>query len=120
MDSERVEVFLAQHGGKKCLEFRFPQELTVAAAEAAIREWRSEIGAMGTEPLTVVWDCRRMKGYDSQARRVWQDALQELKARIGTIWMVSGSPFVRLGAMLMGKALSIEIRSVDAPERIGT
>jgi len=119
MNAERVDVLWEMHGNRKCLEFRFPQELTTAAAEEAIGRWRAELPATGTGPLTIVWDCRRMKGYDAQARRVWQDALQEMKGRISTVWLVSGSPFVRLGAMLMGKALSIEIKSVESPERIG-
>jgi hypothetical protein len=119
MEAERVKVVWEVRGSRKCLEFRFPQELTSAAAEEAIRAWRAELGSAGTAPLTIVWDCRRMKGYDSQARRIWQDALQEMKGRIATVWLVSGSPFVRLGAMLMGKALSIEIKSVESLERIG-
>lgn len=119
MEADCVDVAWETHGGRKCLAFRFPQELTVGAADAAIQAWRSELRTAGREPLTLVWDCRRMKGYDSQARRAWQDALQEMKGRIASVWLVSGSPFVRLGAMLMGKALSIEIKSVESPERIG-
>lgn len=118
MSTDRVAVKWERRGSGQALEFEFPEELTLAAAEEALRTWRKELEAAGQERVTVVWDCRRMKGYDSQARKVWQDALQELKSRIGTVWMVSGSSFVRLGAMLMGKALSIEIRSVDSPQAI--
>ena len=118
MSKGSVRVTWESRGTGKALQFEFPEELTLAAAEEALRAWRKELDAAGGAPVTIVWDCRRMKGYDSQARKVWQDALQELKSRIGTVWLVSGSSFVRLGAMLMGKALSIEIRSVDSPQAI--
>lgn len=118
MDGEQVLVAWEGQGGGKRLGFRFPAELTTEAATEAIRMWREAVESTGREPVTLVWDCRIMKGYSSDARRAWQDALQEMKIRTGTVWLVSGSPFVRLGAMLMGKALSIEIKSVDSPDAI--
>ena len=53
-----------------------------------------------------------MKCYESGARKKWTNALFEMKPQIGTIWLISDSALIRMGATVMGMATSLNIRTV--------
>ena len=113
MTSTEVRVAWDQFGSKQCLLFTFPEQLDTEAATEAIRIWREARAERPGEKIILVWDCRIMKGYDSQARRDWQAAMGEMKAEIEEVWLVSGSSFVRMGAGLMGRAVNLPIRTAN-------
>ena len=114
MPNQDVVVKWDESAKAPCLVFEFPEQLGSDVADRAIRRWREAFESRPGEQITIVWDCKAMKGYESGARRAWQDAIQEMKGRIAGIWLVSGSAFVRMGAMVMGKAISIPIRTVNS------
>ena len=59
-----------------------------------------------------------MKGYESAARAKWTDALKEMKPQIGTIWLISDSALIRMGASVMSMLSSINIKAISSESEI--
>ena len=89
-------------GSRACLKFTFNGYLTDEDAERAILEWRNAFHSKENESVCVVWDCLKMEGYSHKARSEWTQALHDLKGQINTIWVITKSPIVKMGATVMG------------------
>jgi hypothetical protein len=107
-----------QKSGKQCLKFVFDGKLTAQEAEIAILEWKEAFRSKADEPITLIWDCRKMESYENAARAKWTNALKELKPQIGAIWLISNSPLIRMGASVMGMLSSLNIKAVNAESEI--
>ena len=70
------------------------------------------------ESVVLIWDCRRMKGYDSEARVEWQSALKEMKAQIDIIWLITDSNIIKMGAIVMGLFCSLKIKVIRSENEI--
>ncbi len=64
--------------------------------------------------MVLVWHCLKMKGYDTEARTQWTNALRELRPQIDAIWLVTDSKFIKMGATVMGMVSSLEIHTVKS------
>ncbi len=105
---------------KQQLWFVFEGKLTTKDAEVAIEEWRKQFNLMKETSAVIVWDCRAMKGYEPTARSKWLEALKELKLQIETVWVISDSPFIRMGASFLGMLSSLTINAVSTENEIKT
>ena len=103
---------------KNCLKFSFNGSLVEEEAKAAVKEWRHIFDSKTGEHLTLVWDCNNMTGYDPGARLVWQQALEELKDQISSIWLVSKSSMIRSGAMIISMITKHDIKVVKYESEI--
>ena len=108
--SPRVE--WVARGNRRCLEFWFDAHLSSIGAERAIEAWRAAFESRPNERITVVWHCLKMKGYDTEARSQWTATLKDLKGQIESIWLVTDSKFIRMGATVMGMLSSLDIQTV--------
>ena len=104
--------------GKKCLKFTFTGKLSLNEADIAILEWRNQFRSTVNKPIHVIWDCRKMEGYQPEAKDHWTDALHEMKDEIDTIWLLAGSPVIKMGASIMGLFTSIRIMPVSSESEI--
>jgi len=59
------------------------------------------------ERIDIVWDVSNMRGYDSEARRAWQDALLPHRHRFRTITVIGGTALVRMGASAVALMLGM-------------
>ena len=118
MKSENPRIEWSEKSEKQCLRFTFGEKLTAKEAEVAIAEWREAFQSKKDEPIILIWDCRKMKGYESAARTKWTEALKELKPQIDTIWLISDSTLIRMGASVMGMLSSINIQAVSPESEI--
>ncbi|MBN2102680.1 hypothetical protein JW835_01425 [bacterium] len=59
-----------------------------------------------------------MKGYDSQSRIIWQNALKEMKPQIHIIWLISTTKLIRVGAQIMSLFTSMNIKAVESEDQI--
>lgn len=119
MKSENPRIDWAAVSARQCLRFTFGERLTTREAELAIAEWREAFLSKKDEAIILIWDCRKMKGYDSAARSIWTDALKEMKPQIDTIWLITDSTVVRMGAYVMGMLTSLNIKVVASETEIG-
>ena len=79
---------------------------------------KEEIEELPDNSIILIWDCRKMKGYDSDARVKWTDAIKEMKAQIETIWLIADSSLIKMGAALMGMVASINIKTIRSEDEM--
>lgn len=101
-----------------CLKFSFNGELAESEAKVAVNEWKHLFESKNGAKLTLVWDCNKMTGYDPGARLVWQNALNEFKNQISSIWVVSKSNMIRSGAMIIAMLTNYNIKVVQTESEL--
>ena len=101
-----------------CLRFTFGEQLSELDAEFAILKWKQAFQQKKDQCISLIWDCTKMRGYESGARLKWTNTLFELKPRIGSIWLISDSSIVRMGASVMGMATSLHIKAVSSESEV--
>ena len=116
MDNPSVEY--CTNSGVKCLRFTFVNRLETTNAVIAIKKWQDFFAKHPNEKMTLIWNCLKMTGYDSNARSEWQNALKELKSQIGSIWLVTDSNFIKMGASVMSIFASYQISVVKNESEI--
>ena len=118
MEALNPKIEWQEKAGKKCLRFTFSGKLTEQDAASAIKAWRAAFAARMGEPITLIWDCHEMTGYDTGARTQWQQTLKELGDQIESIWLISSSRMIRMGASVMALFSSLNIKPVESEDAI--
>jgi len=118
MDTENPRIEWQTKSGKSCLKFTFQDKLTEDMAGAAIKKWQEAFQSKPGEKFILVWDCLKMAGYDNGSRTQWQIALKEMKDQIDTVWLITKSNVIRMGASVMSLFSSLEIKTVTSESEI--
>jgi hypothetical protein len=118
MKSENPKIEWSSIAAKPCLKFTFNEMLTTEDAEVAVAEWKRAFQSKINGSIVLVWDCRKLKRYDSAAKAKWTETLKDLKSRIQTIWLISESPLIRMGASMLALATSIPVKPVSSESKI--
>ncbi len=100
------------------LVFRFGKHLRTDDALIAIEEWRREFASKPGQTIDLIWEASEMAAYEGGARRAWQLALKEMRDQIGTVWLVSQSAVIRMGASVMSTFSSLDIKTVRCEDEI--
>jgi len=96
---------------KNFLCFSFNGHLTEEEAIQAISTWKESTRLLKPGAVVdLIYDCTAMTGFDSQARRKWQDSMTELKSKSGIIWIVSTNVFILTAAKTMGLLTGYHIK----------
>ena len=66
----------------------------------------------------LIFNCAAMTGFDTEARRVWQDAMNKMKPQIGSIWIVSTNVFILGAARTMGLLTGFNIKTAKLLDKI--
>lgn len=113
-----VSVFETERNGQRYLQFDFGGYLQPAQAQIAIDQWKSEMKPGIKNHL--IFNCAAMTGFDTEARRVWQDAMSKMKPQIGSIWIVSTNVFILGAARTMGLLTGFNIKTQNCLTRFRT
>lgn len=100
--------------GRECLFFKFGPYLTEDSAKIAAERWKDEFNKKPGKSIVIVWECLDMKGYDKQARIIWQDTMNEYKKRIDGIYIITKSSLISAGAHFMGIFVGIKITGITS------
>jgi len=103
---------------KRCLKFTFNEKLTVEDATSIIEKWQNHFKEFPKEKIIIIWDCIKMTGYDSSARTKWQSALKEMKEQIDSIWLITNSSLIKMGASFISVFASYPINVVNSENEI--
>lgn len=101
-----------------CLRFTFQGYLSEVDAQRAVDEWRLSFRVRSDEQITIVWDCLQMKGYSREARNIWTKAMIEMKHQIASVWLITNSSIVKMGASVISLFSSINIHTVKTEQEI--
>ena len=104
-------------GEHRCLVVAFTGRLEVDEARTKMASIRAALVGV-QEPVAMVWDAAGMTGYDGEARKFWQEGLEELRPRIRAIHLISESKLIRMGASVVGMFLGLEITSWPSREAV--
>lgn len=55
-----------------------------------------------------------MKGYDTNARKIWQKTINELKSEISELWVISNNKLIRTAVITMGVMTKFKILTADS------
>ena len=108
----------SEKSGRQCLKFTFEGRLTSKDAEVAIAEWKKMFQSKAEESIILIWDCKKMKDYDTEARLIWSNALKEMKSQIDKIWLISDSSLIRMGASVIGLLTSLNIKAISSESEL--
>jgi phosphopantetheine adenylyltransferase len=59
-----------------------------------------------------------MGGYDTEARLQWQKTLKELENQIDTVWLITQSSLIKMGASVMSLFTKLKIQVVRSESEI--
>ena len=116
--SANPQIEWCQKSGQECLRFCFGERLTEKEADIAITVWKDAFQSKRDKSVTLIWDCKNMKGYETGARDKWTKALKEMKGQIASIWLISDSAIIRMGASVMGLLSALKIRPISSESDI--
>lgn len=103
--------------GKKYLHFLFDEYLNKDQAQKLIQDWE-KLTVNHSDKICLIWDCSKMEGYDPDARKLWQDKLKKIKSSIETIWLISNSNIIKMGASIMSMFMPFKIKNVSSENEI--
>jgi hypothetical protein len=83
------------------------------------RKWVPAVQEFGrcmqgrTQAVSVIADLCQMTGYETEARRAWQDAFRQHRALMCAVIIVGArSPVIRMGAAVVGAVAGVPVRFV--------
>ncbi|MBN1783106.1 hypothetical protein JW948_18365 [bacterium] len=107
-----------EHAGRDCLKFTFHGALKSQNARGAIEKWKTAFQEKNGEKIPLIWDCHHMTGYDTDSRVEWQNTIKDLKKQIDSIWLITDSKLIRVGAQIMTVFTHMDIRVVQDESQI--
>lgn len=114
--SNRVSLSVVERQGTMFLQFDFTGHLDVKSAQAAIAAWKGKL--QSGKKADLIYNCLEMTGFETEARRHWQNAMSDLKSSTGNIWIISTNPFILAAAKTMGVLTRFEIKVATSLDRV--
>jgi hypothetical protein len=119
MNSHTVNIDWISINEKSYLQFTFEGHLSESMADQAIVQWKDELNKFQEETKTdIIYQCTNMTGFDTNARRNWQNAMSELRNQLGEIWIVSCNIFILTAARTMGVLTGFNIKATKTIDEI--
>lgn len=109
MQQNMVDINFIANNNKQYLQFDFPGHLDEASAANAIERWNEKMKSNNAK-VSIIYNCSKMTGFDTDARRIWQDTMKAHKNQIDVIWLVSDNIFIRGAAKTMGLLTGFPIK----------
>lgn len=101
----------------ECLYFTFNDILREKEALIAIERW-NKLSEERDSGLVLIWDCQKMKNYESKARIAWQNNLKTNKDKIDAIWIVTKSIAIQAGADIISYFTSFKLNVVSSTDEL--
>ena len=117
---KNVTLHSATINNKNFLQFDFPSHLTKEMVEETISLWKDMYKKIKPgEKADLVFNCEDMSGFDTDARKMWQATMKDLKLQTGSIWIVSDNLFILGAAKTMGVLTGFTIKVTRSLSEVG-
>lgn len=118
MERVTLEWFYRHH--KRSLQFNFDGHLDDFSAKTVIAKWKNEIAEKvdENEKVDVIYNCLNMTGFDTSARKAWQNAMLDLKPKLNEVWIISDNSFILAAAKTMGLLTRFKIKVTRSLETV--
>lgn len=115
-----VDVEWVEISNQRCLKLTIRGQLTEKSAAKATSKWKEEF-ALNLKPgekAVVICSCNQMDGYETNARKLRQQTIGELKTQIGHFWIVTNNKLFKAVAQTMGLLTQLKIRTADTDDKV--
>lgn len=112
MDNPTIE--WVHKSGEHCLKFIFQGNFTEHEATIATPRWREALSSKPHERIIHIWDCLDMDDYDQEAKKIWIENCKKFRGQIDTIWLISDSMLINMGAKIISLVTYLNIRTVKS------
>lgn len=98
--------------------------LITCASHDKLGRWPTAIAAFRAlmaprlQPVRVIADLRAMTGYETEARRAWQEAFRQHRQQMLAVVFIGGTPRIRMGAAVVGAVAGVPVRFVDEWDQV--
>jgi hypothetical protein len=117
---ENLNITFVTQNNRSFLQFDFAGELKESVAIQGISKWREEMSKLpAATKIDIIYNCTNMTGFETEARRNWQNAMKEFKTRLGEIWIVSDNIFILGAAKTMGLLTGFNMKVSRSLKDIG-
>lgn len=115
-----TEVEWIEISNKKCLRISIIGRLTKKTATKAVTQWKEEFALQlaPDEKAIVICNCIKMSSYDTDARKLWQNTISELKSQIGYFWIITDNKLFKMAAKTMGLVTRFKLLTVSSEDDI--
>ncbi len=115
-----ISINAIQIKNKPFLKFDFPKYLDLKIAEDAISNWKKELSQLpDNQKIDLIFNCLDMSGFETDARKLWQNTLKEHKPQTGNIWVVCENLFILGTAKTMGILSGYQIKVTRSIDKVG-
>ena len=120
MEPNKVNVNWTQNLEKDFLKMEIHGRLDEENATKAISKWKEELSSnlKEGEKANVICNCLHMTGYDTEARRQWQQAISDLKHQIEYFWVITDNKMIKIAANTMGLMTNFKIKTAKSETEI--
>ena len=119
METNRVNVNWIRKFEKKCLSLEIYGHLSTENAFSATSRWKEEVSALESgEKANIICNCLKMTGYDTEARKQWQQTIGDLKSQIKCMWIITDNNLFRMAARTMGLLTKFQIKTAKSESEI--
>ncbi|NOZ45495.1 MAG: hypothetical protein GXO79_01810 [Chlorobi bacterium] len=120
METHDVNIEWIQKKEKKCLRLTINGQLDENIAKKAISKWREEFtfNLAADEKVAIICNCLNMTGYETNARKLWQQTINELKSQIDYMWIISTNTMFKTAAKTMGLLIRFKIKTANSESEI--
>lgn len=120
METNQVNVNWIQRSKRNCLRIEIQGRLNEENATKATSEWKEQFSVVlkSGEKANIICNCSKMTGYDTPARKRWQQTISDLKSQIEYLWVVTDSNTIRIAANTMGLLTKFTIKTAKSESEI--
>jgi hypothetical protein len=120
MEQNKIDINFITIDNREYPQFDFRGHLDDDSAAEAIKRWNDEMTKtkQNRTKISIIYNCIEMTGFDTNARRNWQDIIKMHKDQIEVIWLVSDNIFIRTAAKTMGLISGFPINATKSLSEI--
>jgi hypothetical protein len=120
MEANQVNIDWIQRSAKSCLRIEIQGRLNEENASKATSKWKEEFSntLKPEEKANIICNCLNMTGYDTEARKQWQQTISDLKSQIGYLWVITDSNVIRIAANTMGLLTKFKIKTAKSESEV--
>jgi len=120
MENGLVKVDWIDNSDRRYLNIEIRGHLSETIAQDAVAIWKEQLtlNLKNGEKTNVVCNCLNMKGYDTEARKAWQQTVRELGNRIDCMWIITDNNLFRVAASTMGLMTKYKIKTAKSEAEV--
>ncbi|MBS1559144.1 MAG: hypothetical protein JST69_10505 [Bacteroidetes bacterium] len=117
--NDSLKIISIKIGNKDFLQFDFEGDLKDPIALDCIKQWKDEMRKLSPgQKINLIFNCCKMSGFETEARKHWQETMKLFKGQINDVWIVSENIFIRTAAKTMGLLTGFNMKTCNSVSEV--